>query len=405
MKKYRFFDIGKNHEYFDAETNEKLCKDIAKNCYLPSNALVMKLLDAHPEFKVAFSISGTALEQFTEFAPEVLDSFKKLAAHENVEFLSETYHHSLSSLFSENEFKEQVELHAQAMQSLFNTTPTVFRNTELLYNNDLAKAAESMGYAGILSEGPDHVLGWKSPNVVYKPAGTEHIALLMKNYRLSDDIAFRFSDKSSENWPLTAEKFADMVASTTDGDTVNIFMDYETFGEHHDESSGIFKFFENLPAALLERDVSFALPSELAKTHLQQEAVEEMDVPETVSWADKERDASAWTGNKMQDHALSELYKLEEAVKASNDTNIIEDWRKLTSSDHFYYMCTKEMNDGAVHNYFSPYATPYDSFISYMNIMNDLVLRLKEKNINVEPIESPEAMKVEVHESPSSMLK
>ncbi len=398
MKKYRVFDIGNSHEYFDEETNKEICRRVTEKCYIPANKMMLRLIREHGDsFKVSYSITGTAMEQLEIYAPEVLDSFKELADTGNVEFLAETYHHTLAYLYSEKEFDEQVRLHAELMKKHFGVTPKVFRNTELIYDNRLAKFAENLGYTGILSEGPDQVLGWRSPNMLYRPKGTSSIALLLKNFKLSDDVAFRFSNKNWKHWPLTAEKFSDWIKSVESGDSLNIFMDYETLGEHHWEETGIFGFFEKLPEYLVKDGLRFRTPSEVIVSH---EPSEELDVPSSISWADEERDVSAWTHNDMQQNALSEIFKVEEAVKAAGDEQLLNDWRMLTTSDHFYYMSTKKMNDGMVHNYFSPYATPYDSFISYMNIMNDLVHRLTEKHINQEV---PKALMV-VSESPSATL-
>ncbi len=373
MKKFRFLDIGKESDYFDEKANKELCERIAGKCYLPANKLMLKLInESQGDFKISYSITGTALEQFKAYAPEVIDSFKELASTGCVEFLAETYYHSLASVFSEKEFDFQVKKHAEAIESLFGMRPKIFRNTELVYNNSIAAYAENMGFTGVLSEGSDKVLGWRSPNFLYKPAGTKQIGLIMKNFKFSDDIAFRFSDKKWSQWPMTSEKFVDAISSE-DGNSVNLFMDYETLGEHHSEETGIFDFFQALPSQFKSKGVSFVTPSEIIE---QFEPVMELDVNETISWADAERDMSAWTGNKMQDNATSEIYKLEKAVKESGDSALIETWRKLTTSDHFYYMSTKKMNDGMVHNYFSPYNTPYDSFISYMNIISDMTQRL-----------------------------
>ena len=374
MRKFRFLDIGKSSSYFDDGLNQELCQKVAKNCYLPANKILLQnIKESNYSFKVAFGITGVALEQFEKYVPEVIESFKELAATGCVEFLAETYYHSLSSSFSEPEFDFQVELHKKKIESLFNQTPSVFRNTELIYDNEIAKFAENAGFKGILSEGADQVLGWKSPNSLYRPKGTNKISLLMKNFKLSDDVAFRFSDKSWSNWPLTAEKYSDWVSSMDEGDTINIFMDYETFGEHHSAESGIFEFLSALPSKLADKGVSFMTPSEVVSSF---EPSEELDVPNPISWADSERDLSAWVGNKMQENAVSELFKIEKLVKESNDEEILKQWRLLTASDHLYYMSTKKKMDGLMHNYFSPYATPYDSFISYMNILKDMSTRV-----------------------------
>jgi len=348
---------------------------VALKCYLPANAVLLENIKNNPEFKASFSISGTALEQFEKYVPEVIDSFKKLVNTGNIELLSETYHHSLSSVYSPEEFKNQVKLHRKKIRDLFGVTPSIFRNTELIYSNDIAKMAEDMGFNAILAEGADHVLGWRSPTFIYKPVGTENIKLLLKHYRLSDDIAFRFSQQSWEGWPLTAPKFAGWInAHNGNGHVINLFMDYETFGEHQWEDTGIFEFLRYLPAEILKNpDNDFVTPSEAINRY---DAEAELDVPFNVSWADLERDLSAWTGNELQQEALNTLYALGEEIIHIDDIELLEDWRRLQTSDHFYYMCTKWWNDGDVHKYFSPYESPYEAFIAYMNVLQDMRLRL-----------------------------
>ncbi len=375
MANYRVFDIGKHGNYFDDKKNEEVCKKVAGKCYLPANKLMLDLIRrTNGKFKIAYSISGTALEQFEKYAPEVLESFKELAKTGCVEFLGETYYHSLSFLYSKEEFEAQVKLHDKKIKELFGQKPKVFRNTELIYSNEVGKYAEQMGYSAVLAEGWDKILEWRSPNYVYQPNGTKKIKLLLKNYKLSDDIAFRFSNRGWTEWPLTAEKYAAWI-SAIQGQTINLFMDYETIGEHQWEDTGIFNFLEKLPFELMNYShIEFKTPSEVAKM----DSVANLDVPYMISWADLERDLSAWVGNKMQQSALNEIYKLESAIKKSDDKKLLEDWRKLQTSDHFYYMCVKYFSDGDVHKYFNPYDTPYESYINFMNILNDLVLRIKK---------------------------
>ncbi len=382
LRKYTIFDIGQNKDYFDEKNNLKLnneavLRKVANKCYLPANKLMLDLLNKHQEFKVSYSLSGTALEQMEKFYPEVLESFKKLVGTGKVELLSETYYHSLAFLYSKKEFKEQINLHKEKLWDLFAYKPKVFRNTELIYNNEIAKFVEGLGYKAILAEGWDHVLGWKSPNFVYKPKDCSKIKLLLKNYKLSDDIAFRFSECGWEEWPLTAEKYAQWVnAINGNGECVNLFMDYETLGEHQWHETGIFDFIAKLPEELLKHaDNDFKTPSELANAY---QAKDEIDVPHLMSWADLERDVSAWLGNKMQQESLQKIYSVEKLIKKSKDKEVIDTWRKLQTSDHFYYMCTKWFADGDVHKYFNPYDSPYDSFITFMNVMNDMMLRLQE---------------------------
>lgn len=375
MVNYPVFDIGKHSEYFDDAKNEEITKKVAKKCYIPANRLMLDLIErTNGKFKIAYSISGTALEQFEKYAPEVIDSFRELAKTGCVEFLGETYYHSLSFFYSRKEFEEQVRMHGKKIRKLFGQKPRVFRNTELTYNNEVGRAAEKMGYKAVLAEGWDKILEWRSPNFVYNPLGSKKIKLLLKNYKLSDDIAFRFSNRGWKEWPLTAEKYSAWIASMQ-GQTINLFMDYETIGEHQWEDTGIFGFLEKLPFELLKYNhLEFKTPSEIAKM----DSVAQLNVPYTVSWADLERDLSAWTGNKMQESALQELYSLERPIKRSGDKKMLEHWRKLQTSDHYYYMCVKYFADGDVHKYFNPYDTPYESYINFMNIMNDIMQRVKK---------------------------
>ena len=381
IKKYSVFDIGNDHNYFkDENLNEKgnkaVMEKVARKCYLPTNKILLDLIHKHPEFKISYSFSGTALEQMENFAPEVLESFQKLIKTGNVEILSETYYHSLAFFYSDEEFIEQIKLHKKKIKELFDYEPKIFRNTELSYNNELARIIESLGYDGILAEGWEQYLGYRSPNFLYRPKGTQKIKLLLKNYKLSDDIAFRFSDKQWKEHPLYVPKFCNWLNSVNgNGNTINLFMDYETFGEHQWEDSGIFNFLYSLPEEILKHpDNNFKTPSELISTY---ETVDELDVHNTLTWADAERDLSAWTGNSMQRSSLRKIYEIEEDVANSSDEKLKTDWRKLQTSDHFYYMCTKWFSDGDVHKYFSPYESPYEAFISYMNILNDFRLRLK----------------------------
>lgn len=384
IKRFRHYDIGKDVSYFNDEddgnlNNRKILSKVAKKCYLPTNALLLSLLKKYPRLKFSFSFSGLVLEQFEQYSPETLASFQELVKTNRVEILSETYYHSLSFLFSLDEFKSQVDLHRKKIYKLFSQKPLVFRNTELVYNNALAQYIEYLGYKGIIAEGADHILGWQSPNFVYKPKGTKSIGLLLKNYRLSDDIAFRFSEKSWREHPLTAPKFASWVGNVNgNGEVVNLFMDYETFGEHQWEDTGIFNFLADLPGELLKHpDNDFVTPSEAIARY---KPVAELDVENFISWADVERDLSAWLSNAMQKDALKKLFSLEKQVLATNDKRIINDWRYLTTSDHFYYMCTKWFADGDVHKYFNPYDSPYDAFRYFMNVFTDLNLRVKESS-------------------------
>jgi len=388
MRKYSVFNIGHNSDYFDEQKNREVMQKVAMKCYLPTNKVMLDLINTYKnsdrKFKIAYSITGVALEQFEKYSPEVLESFKKLAATGCVEFLSETYYHSLSYLYSKEEFRSQVELHKKKIMELFGQEPKVFRNTELIFNNEIANFVEGMGFEAMLAEGADHILNWRSPNYVYRAKTTKNLRLLLKNYKLSDDIAFRFGQKSWESYPLTSEKYAHWINQHAEH-SINLFMDYETFGEHQWEDTGIFNFLRHLPNELFKNVYTkFVWPSELAKV----EPVAELDIHNFVSWADIERDLSAWVGNNMQNSALAEVYALEKVMKELNNKALLEDWRKLTTSDHYYYMCTKYFNDGDVHKYFNPYDTPYESYINFMNILNDIILRMKrliqEKNIIVD---------------------
>ena len=382
IKKYRVYDIGKNSDYFNDDSgsnlnNQKILKKVAQKSYLPTNKLFLELLKKFPKFKISFSFSGLILEQLEKFSPETLSSFKELVKTGKVEVLSETYYHSLSFLYSRQEFRSQIDLHRKKIQKVFKVTPQVFRNTELVYNNDLANEVEKMGYKGILAEGADYILGWRSPNFVYLPKGCKKLSLLLKNYKLSDDVAFRFSSKSWSEYPLTAPKFANWISAINgNGNVVNLFMDYETFGEHQWEDTGIFEFLRALPLEILKHpDNDFVTPSEAVERF---RPVAELDVPNFVSWADVERDLSAWLSNPMQKDAFDKLYDLEKVVLATKNKKLTEDWRRLQTSDHFYYMCTKWFADGDVHKYFNPYDSPYDAFISFINVLNDLKLRLEK---------------------------
>ena len=376
LSKYNFFEMGKDSHYFDTNKNVEVLNKVSEKCYLPANAAFLKLIKQYNgKFKIAYSISGVALEQFQTWRPDVLDSFKRLVDTGCVELLAETYHHSLSYLYSKSEFIEQVNRHEDIIKTHFGVRPEVFRNTELIYNNEIASFVKSLGYKGILAEGVDWLLGHKSPNFIHHPPGASDFPVLLKNYKLSDDIAFRFSNKEWKEHPLTAEKFAHWVHKTAGtGDTLNLFMDYETFGEHQWADTGIFDFIRHLPQYIFKHpDFRFNTPSEVISTY---PIRGEYDVHQISSWADMERDLSAWRSNEMQHEALRRLYQLEAAAKRSSDPTILEDWRKMTTSDHFYYMCTKYWSDGDVHKYFSPYDSPLDAYNNLINACGDLELRL-----------------------------
>lgn len=375
LRRYNVFDVDMN--YFDELKNGEICRKVAHKCYLPANEVILQLIKTTGgKFRCAYSLSGIIVEQFERYTPEVLESFRRLADTGCVEFLAESYYHSLSFLYSRNEFIEQIELHCKKMEDLFGKRPTVFRNTELIYNNDLAYFMRGRGFAGMLCEGADHVLAGRSPALVYHPPHCTELSLLLKNYRLSDNIAFRFSNRDWEEWPVTAEKYARWIDKVNaEGQVVNLFMDYETFGEHQWAETGIFEFLRYLPHEVLRATSNdFLTPSEIIARY---PPTSQYDVPHMTSWADTERDLSAWLGNAMQSNALHELYRLETEIKAKGDPAIIADWRRLQSSDHFYYMCTKWFADGDVHKYFNPYESPYDSYINFMNVLDNLRARAR----------------------------
>jgi len=385
VRHYTVFDAAVRHDYFDSHegnptNNADILKKVAEKSYIPTNAMLLELLQKHPEFKLSLSITGTVLEQFEAWAPNVLESFKKLVETGRVEIVAETFHHSLAFFYSKSEFEIQVRMHTEKIQKLFGVTPTAFRNTELAYNNEVAAWADKAGYKAILSEGWDPVLGWRSPNYVYRPKGTEQIRLLMKNYKLSDDIAFRFGDREWKEWPLTADKFSHWLSEDPDATNFDLFMDYETFGEHQWSESGIFDFLKALPDEWLKTDGhTFMTVSEAAAI----KSVGEIDVPHTITWADTERDLSAWLGNGMQHEAITAVYDLEDGIIATGDWDLIEDWRRLQTSDHFYYMCTKWWSDGDIHAYFSPYETPYEAYMNFINAYHDLRARLLAKGVDI----------------------
>lgn len=381
VREYTVFDTAENHDYFSTtrelhRDNREIFLKVADKSYRPMNALLRTLLEQHPDFKVSLSITGTFIDQAEAWAPDVLDSFRELVKTGRVEIVSETYYHSLAFFYSRSEFEHQVELHRQKIRDVFGVETSVFRNTELSYNNELAKWADKYGFKGILTEGWDPVLGWRNANYVYRPADTTSTKLLMKNYQLSDDIAFRFSNKAWESYPLHADTYDVWVNSALgdDGNVVNLFMDYETFGEHQWADTGIFDFFADFVGRWLKNPANtFYTVSEACDSF---EPVDMVDCPQTITWADTERDLTAWLGNSMQHEAMRHLYDLESDVLRTNDKQLIEDWRRLTTSDHAYYMCTKYFTDGDVHAYFSPYDSPYDAFLYFMNAVRDVRYRV-----------------------------
>ncbi|MCF8230527.1 MAG: glycoside hydrolase family 57 protein [Bacteroidales bacterium] len=378
LKQYRFFEIGNDHYYFDDYLNKRIMRKVANQSYLPANELFMRLAEKYPDrFKIAFSITGIALDQFELYAPEVIESFQKLARTGQVEFLAETYSHSLVALKNEEEFVSQVNRHSDKIFELFGQRPAVFRNTELVYDDSIGEKVAKMGFKGMLGEGAKHILGWKSPNFLYYNVVRPQLKLLLRNFKLSDDIAFRFSNQAWSEWPLTAEKYLHWIGQINpDEDVANLFMDYETFGEHQSKESGIFYFLDAFFSQLIEKtDITLLTPSEVLRKF---QPVAPLPVPFPTSWADEERDLSAWLGNELQKEAFSKLYSLRNDVMEANDPDLTKDWAYLQASDHFYYMSTKFFSDQAVHNYFNPYSSPYDAFINYMNVLSDFILRLEQ---------------------------
>lgn len=376
LKRYRFFDIGSDHYYYDDYNNEEIIRRIANNCYLPANQTILNMIkESDGAFKVAYSISGVALEQMELYVPEVIDSFKELAKTGCVEFLAETFAHSLSSLQEDsNEFELQVKQHTKKIQSLFGYKPTVFRNTELIYSDDIGSRVSAMGFKGIITEGAKHVLGWKSPNYVYCCASNPQLKVLCKNFKMSDDITFRFSDWGWDQYPLTAEKFLSWIENLpASEDVVNLFMNYETFGEMQNAGTGIFEFLKALPHFASQMGINFETPSMVLQ---KRKPIDQINVPYPISWADEERDLSAWLGNELQRSAFDKLCGIGERVRLSNDRRLLQDWYYLQSSDHFYYMSTKHFSDGAMHSHFSPYDSPYEAFMNYMNVLSDFIDRV-----------------------------
>lgn len=381
LRDYRFFDIARSADYFDDAENERILKRVAEKCYLPMNALLLRAIERHDgAFRCAYSISGTALDQFELWSPETLDSFRALAETGHVEFLAETSQHSLSALYDEDEFRLQVEEQARRVEELFGRAPTVFRNTELVIDNRIARIAEELGFVGILGEGADHLLGWRSPLDVYRPEECESIKALLRAYRLSDDIAFRFSNRGWQHWPLHVDTYhswlEDAVAGKSD-QVIGLFMDYETFGEHQWEDTGIFDFMDGLTDAVVASDtLRFRTPTEVFESA---DPIGRIDVSHPVSWADAERDLTAWLGNHMQRAANEVVWDLAPRVRraaAEGQDDLLQKWRRITTSDHLYYMCMKWFTDGDVHKYFSPYASPHDAFITFMNVLDDLRRRI-----------------------------
>ena len=378
LKTYRFFDIGNDHYYYDDFSNDDIITRIAQRSYLPANNMLLDMIKQYGKaFKVAFSISGTALEQLEQYVPEFIESMKELAATGCVEFLSETYAHSLSSLEDPDEFVSQVKNHDKKIYQLFGQHPKVFRNTELIYDDDISSMVQSMGFKAAITDGAKHILGWKSPNYVYSSATAPKLKLLLKNSKLSDDITFRYSNPEWASYPLTADKYIDWIANLPQEEQIiNLFMNYETFGELQPRETGIFEFMKALPRFAAERGIEFWTPSEVVS---KLKSVGSLSVPYPMSWADEARDTSAWLGNTLQKEAVKKLYSISERVRLCDDKRIKQDWYYLQASDHFFYMSTKHSEDGSVHSHYSPYDSPYMAFTNYMNVLSDFMIRVDEQ--------------------------
>jgi alpha-amylase len=371
---YDFFRIGENATYEDEAMNAEILSKVAENCYLPANRMFKRLIEENEgRFRMALSISGVVIEQMQRYRPDVLESFQELVATGGVELLAETYYHSLAFVHSNKEFDRQVELHLQKLEDVFSVRPRVFRNTELIYNDAIAAKVETMGFDGIIAEGIEQNLDGQSPNFTYRAPTTARIKTLLRNHVLSDDLGFRIVDPSWSEYPLTAEKFARWLAAC-DGDVVNLFMDYETIGEHQSKDTGIFDFWEAMPGAIEEAGLQWVTPSESVELY---RASREYSSQKLSSWADKERDLSAWMGNTMQQEAIAKVHRLESEILAANDPELTDIWAKMQTSDHFYWMSTKGGTDGNIHTYFTPYPSPYDAYIYFMNVLADLQIRLR----------------------------
>ena len=394
LKRYRFFNIGRDHYYYDDFANEDILQQIATRSYLAANKVLSDLiLEYKDKFKIAFSLSGVAMDQLEIYAPEVIDGLRELAKTGNVEFLTETYGHSLAALYDPEEFREQIKYHAERIEMLFGQKPTVVRNTELIYSDEIAEMVYDMGYRKMITEGAKHILGWKSPNYVYQAISQPNLKLLLRNSRFSDDITYRFSDYSWNEYPLTAEKFISWIAATPKEEKViNLFMNYETLGNLHAAHTGIFEFMRALPRFAFESGINFATPNEILDV---QKPVAAISVPNVISWADEERDVGSWLGNKLQKGALQSLYEVGERVRLCTDRRLKQDWLYLQTSDHFYYMSTKHFGSGS--NRFSPYMSPYDAFNNYMNVLSDFIGRVKAQYPDTVDNEELNALLTTIH--------
>ena len=373
LKRYRFFDIGSDHYYYDDFSNEDIIRGIANRSYLPANAMLLDLINEYKgKFKVAFSISGVALEQLEIYVPEVIDGFKELAKTGSVEFLAETYNHSLASLKDPEEFANQVKAHSDKIQLLFGQTPKVFRNTEIIYSDDIAQLVHDLGYRVMLVEGAKHVLGWKSPNYLYTSSICPKLKLLLRNMKYSDDISFRFSNYDWSEYPLVSDKLINWITSAPESEQIiNIWLNYEVLGSLQPYETGIFEFFKAIPRFAFSRGIGFSTPSEVANVL---KPIGELTVPYPCSWAGEEKDVNPWTGNVLQQEAVSKLYGIGERVRMVRDRRLRQDWNYLQASDHFNFMSTKLFPGPSV---YSPYENAYDAFNNYMNVLSDFIDRVE----------------------------
>jgi len=378
LRRYTVFDIDRRHDYENEALNREVLHKVSDRCYLPANARILDLLRKYNgDFRVAFSLTGTLIEQLESERPDVLESFQRMNETGYVEWLNETYDHSLASLYSSVAFREQVLDHHAKIDGLFGQKAVTFCNTEMIYSNDIAKAVGEMGSQVILTEGADRILPCGDPCVPCRAVSHPELTVLLRHYRFSDDISFRFTSTDWFEYPLTASKYARRLCEQGEtAEVINLFMDYETFGEHHESETGIFDFLWELPGEILKYpDFRFATPAQIIPDPSSSPM---LDVKEAISWADSERDLTAWTGNGMQQDALRSLYELEDRVRQSGDDGALKTWRRLQTSDHFYYMCTKGFADGDVHTCFNPWESPYDAYISYMNILDDFDRKLRK---------------------------
>ncbi len=371
LKRYRFFNIGTDHYYYDDFLNEEKISYVVNNSYLPANQTILEMIrSSNKKFKCAFSISGTALEQIEQYAPELIDSFRELAATGCVEFLAEPYAHSLASLYDEKEFEVQVKMHSDRIADLFGKKPTAFRNAELIYSDEIGAKVAQMGYKTMLVEGARHVLGWRSPNYVYGHSYNNKLKLLVRNYKMSDDISFRFSNRSWSDFPLTAEKYTDWIAAMpAEEQVLNIWIGYEAIGVFQNKETGIFDFMKALPYQAISKGLKFVTPSEATEKN---KPIDKLNVNTPIGWSGEEKDLSVWTGNNLQQEALKKLYSVSERVRLCTDKPLLWDWVNLQATDNFRYMSHKDA-------WGTNYESPYEAFINYMNVLADFLQRVNSQ--------------------------